>query len=324
MFFGFSLPFGRWFGVPIRLSFWLLLTYVFLFIDATRGVGLPDILFSAAALTAMLICHEFGHRICAMQVGGAYNEFLLWPFGGMNHPTAPPNPAARLLAHGGGILANLAIAALCVAGVAILGSRVEFSFWSMNPLAAFFSGTPVAADVLHSAVLALQILFVVNMQLAMVNLLPFYWFDGGYLLEALLSPVAGAYGATNITCIVGMVVAVPLFLFCLMGKSLLGMAVCALLFAGSFNKRRELKAAGPAGMGSGFDYAAAAFATADEPVRRKRRWSGKSAVKKAAQARRDQEQIDAILAKVHAKGMQSLNWMEKRALRKATERQRNR
>jgi hypothetical protein len=40
------------------------------------------------------------------------------------------------------------------------------------------------------------------------------------------------------------------------------------------------------------------------------------------QAETEQAKIDAILAKVSAQGMNSLNWFEKRALRKATERQR--
>jgi hypothetical protein len=38
----------------------------------------------------------------------------------------------------------------------------------------------------------------------------------------------------------------------------------------------------------------------------------------------ERDRIDAILAKVSAQGMHSLTWGEKRALRKATERQRKR
>ena len=50
----------------------------------------------------------------------------------------------------------------------------------------------------------------------------------------------------------------------------------------------------------------------------------KRALKVARDERRTQEKIDAILAKVHAKGMNSLTWFERRALRLATERQRGR
>lgn len=43
-----------------------------------------------------------------------------------------------------------------------------------------------------------------------------------------------------------------------------------------------------------------------------------------AEAERDRQKVDRILAKVHAKGIHSLNWFEKRALRKATEREQTR
>ena len=41
-----------------------------------------------------------------------------------------------------------------------------------------------------------------------------------------------------------------------------------------------------------------------------------------AAEKHEQEQIDRILQKVHDRGMNSLTWMEKRTLRRATERQR--
>jgi len=46
------------------------------------------------------------------------------------------------------------------------------------------------------------------------------------------------------------------------------------------------------------------------------------AARKARQEQKEQAKIDAILAKVHDKGLHSLSWWEKRTLRKATERQR--
>jgi hypothetical protein len=49
-----------------------------------------------------------------------------------------------------------------------------------------------------------------------------------------------------------------------------------------------------------------------------------AAKKRAAAEQHEQAQIDAILAKVKEKGLHSLSWWEKRALKKATERQRQR
>jgi hypothetical protein len=54
------------------------------------------------------------------------------------------------------------------------------------------------------------------------------------------------------------------------------------------------------------------------------KWRARRQQKQQALERAEQQQIDAILAKVSAKGMNSLTWLEKRTLRRATERQRQR
>ncbi len=118
-----------------------------------------------------------------------------------------------------------------------------------------------------------------------------------------------------------MIVAGPMCLYSLYTVNVMGMIYWALLFASSYSKRREL--AGGA-LEESYAFSAAAYESAQPTsARRKSRWASRSAVKKAAAARREQENIDSILEKVHAHGMQSLNWMERRALCKATERQRS-
>jgi hypothetical protein len=53
-------------------------------------------------------------------------------------------------------------------------------------------------------------------------------------------------------------------------------------------------------------------------------WFAARREKLARQEAAERVRIDAILSKVSAHGMHSLNWFEKRALRKATEHQRQR
>jgi hypothetical protein len=62
----------------------------------------------------------------------------------------------------------------------------------------------------------------------------------------------------------------------------------------------------------------------DPPRKRLSKRSIRQAQKRAAAEQAEQAKIDAILEKVSAQGMQSLTWWEKRTLRKATERQRQR
>ncbi len=65
LFFGFTVPFGRWFGVPVRLNFFLLLVLA-LMLFGDMHAGEPLLFFvQAGLLIAFLILHDFGHRICA-------------------------------------------------------------------------------------------------------------------------------------------------------------------------------------------------------------------------------------------------------------------
>jgi len=321
LFFGFSLPFGRWFGVPVRLSFWLLLTLLFMVIDILRGANAGMVVIEAALLIAMLLVHDFSHRLFAQRVGGSLDEFLLWPAGGLIHPTAPPAPLPTFIAHAGGIIGNFFVGALCAIGlIALHAGRLLQDPAMYNPLATQFGmlrslSNPFAFPMTFLLWTVLQI----NIGLILVNLLPFYWFDGGYLLESILWPWLNRFRAINVTCIAGMCIAAPMLLFSLYGMNLFGMVYWALLFASSFSKRRELKAGGE----ESFAYSAAAYES-DRPTwaRRKSARTARGAARAMATARREQEKIDAILAKVHASGMQSLTWSERRTLSKATERQR--
>ena len=324
MFFAFSLPFGRWFGIPVRLSIWLLISLVFmLFSDMHAGTPTLFVV-QAPLLIGFLLAHDFAHRIFAERVGGSLDEFLLWPAGGMIHPTAPPAPWPTFFAHVGGIVANLLLGAACVAGIYAVSSHSPFSSVSWDPMSGQFGEIPMTAHpygafTLYVLILALQF----NLGIILVNLLPFYWYDGGFLLESILWPWLERAEAINVTCIIGMCIAGPMFLVSIYFINPFGMIYWALLFASSYNKRRTEAAYG-AGQES-YAFSAAAYeSTRRSSGGRKARWASRSAVKKAAAARKEQENIDAILEKVHAQGMQSLNWMERRALRKATERQRER
>jgi hypothetical protein len=102
-----------------------------------------------------------------------------------------------------------------------------------------------------------------------------------------------------------------------------------------FQMRAMMKAEGPWGFTDEDtpDYSASLYMK--EPRTRKRggggggtsllaRWSNVKARRQKKQVESEQARIDAILAKVSAHGMNSLNWFEKRALHNATERQRKR
>jgi hypothetical protein len=308
---GFSVPFGTWFGVRVRLHFWLILTFVFALADMIRGMFLLVVI-GMAILTMALLFHDFLHKFFAQWLGGRHDEFMLWPAGGLIFPTIAPGPWPMFVAYVGPLAVHAAIGVGCALA---LGIRLP-----LNPLAGLgMQVIPPGGLNFREVLIAFGL---DNWLLLLVNLLPYYWFDGGCLLQSLIWPMAGAYQAINITCIVGMVLAVPMFFLSLMGQSFLGMVLWVLLFSASYTRRRQLQASGTGELEDAIAWSAQDTGRAGA---RGRKWMqpgfAKKVAKRNAQARREREKIDQILAKVSQKGMHSLNWLERRALRKATERQ---
>jgi hypothetical protein len=300
-----SVPFGSWFGVRVRLHFWLLLTILFLLADLFNRAPIPVVGIQIILLLTALLVHDFGHRIFAQSVGGELNEFMLWPMGGMIFPTVPPGAFTMFVGHIGGIVANLVLAA----GSIIL-LRVRENAWfipSLNPLSildgSMFSGMYFSHDLLTVALVSFA---AINSALVLGNFLPYFWFDGGYLLQSILWPFLGGVAALNVTCIIGMVLAVPMFALSLANRNILGLVFWAFLFASSYTARTTMQVADAPESATGW---------------RSRRWA-KSSNRALTKRRREEQKIDAILAKVSAKGMHSLTWWEKRTLRSGSKKMR--
>lgn len=317
---GFSVPFGTWFGARVRLHFWLLLSFLFNYVNGMRTGDFYWATVICILTLVALMCHEFGHRAFARWVDGDHDEFLLWPAGGMIPVNVPPTAKATFIGHVGGIIVNLALYAVSIGAIFAVTRMATAIPW--NPLLMLMGKVGTGAGIHSDPTAYLETFALINLGIVFMNLLPYYWFDGGYLLQAILWPFLNLYRAINITCIVGMVLAVPMFVLSLAGPSLFGMIFWALLFASSYSKRQQLKAAGT---GEFEDSIAWSASTREEsPHKKIRKGKGwfKRAAKRARREQQEQAQIDAILAKVHDKGLHALTWGEKRALRKATERQR--
>ncbi|HTV47214.1 MAG TPA: site-2 protease family protein [Phycisphaerae bacterium] len=321
-----SLALCRLGEIEIRLHFWLLLTFLFIIMTAVRtGAWTLTGLALSAYLIALLL-HEFGHFIFARLVGGSHHDFVIWPFGNMVPPSHPPAPWAAFLANAGGIIANIFAGFLSGLVLFLLHNR-DLPLL-INPLVILWNPSMFISLQMHHtidyAVALLLMFYLINLSLFLVNLFPFFWFDGANLLHAILWPFAGRYRALNITCWVGMIVAVPLILLAVYTINFFSLVFFVLLFFSSFSRRRELLADGPAAMEDFSSFSAGDY---DSPHTKKKKAAGgwmKWAARKAKKERVDQEKIDRILDKVHEKGLHSLTWLEKRTLRKATQRQKER
>jgi Zn-dependent protease len=310
----FSVPFGNWLGVRVRLHFWLLLSFLFIVARLFTGGSLLVVALDMALMTAALLLHDFGHRAFAGWVGGELNEFMLWPVGGMIFPTVPPSPWPTFVGYVGGITVNLFLA-IGSYGAIYLMTGLYPDLPVRDPLMSLGGFLPkTSAPPGELLFVCLYNFFYLNWGLVIGNLLPYFWFDGGFLWRSILHPFAGARAALNITCICGMILAVPMFALSLVSQNLLGLIMWALLFSSAYTARTQ--------MASESEEYAVSYGGGSGVIGRIKsgRWPAKSMARAQAKRRRDEQKIDAILAKVSAHGMHSLTWWEKRTLKKGSQR----
>jgi stage IV sporulation protein FB len=326
-----SVPLGTWFGIRVRIHSTLLIWFAFDLIMAYTkyGYGLERTLTRIIVLFSIILLHEFGHCIGARMVGGDADEILLWPLGGLAYAHPPHRPWPTFFTVAAGPLVNVIIC-LITGGALIAMGHFDVSW--LNPFIAF-GGTmfisPTTYELLHPQFLVgwLFWFFTTSSALFFFNLLPIFPLDGGQMFQSILWKPLGYYRSMMIACTVGMVGAAIGFI---LGILSMGWSVLVFLSIAGFitcYQRRlitKMHAASGDDVSDQYDLSAA-WEHPDHPQRKKlkKRWIYK-ARKKAREEQAEQARIDTILAKVKDKGLHSLTWWEKRALKKATERQRER
>jgi Zn-dependent protease len=315
-----SVPLFTAFGIRVRMHATLLVLIVLLLATSglQGGMGIANAMTFSVLLFGIILLHEFGHCFAARSVGGEANEILMWLLGGLAFADAPRRPWPQFVVAVGGPLVNVAICAITAGAI-----------WLINLHDPRFHWNPLSLGGVGMASFYLRWTFSISMGLLIFNLLPIYPLDGGRILQAILWVKLRYYRATLVTYVVGMVGSVLLAMYGLTifrsGYGLLIILIAASCFMLCYQSRAQLKADGPwAYEDDGIDYSAASWQP-ESPSRKHKKLSRRAKRRLRKQAEREeseQSRIDMILAKVSAKGMQSLTWSERRALRKATERQR--
>ncbi len=310
-----SAPLFTVFGIRVRAhaSLIVLIVLVLLF-GLGQGFSWEARVQSMSMLFLVVLLHEFGHCFAARWVGGEANEIQMHPLGGLALAQPPHRPLPTFITVAAGPAVNVLICILCGLVLWALGGWTPWPF-VFQPLKSFHSWI----DVWKWALWIYQI----SWALLLFNLLPIYPLDGGQMLQSALWPKFGYYRSMNFSCITGMVGAVILGAVGLATLGLFLVAIAIMGFIHCLQMRRALLAAGPEEFADSTDYSAA-YETDSKPRRRRHRRAARRAIKLARAERQERERIDQILAKVSAHGMHSLSWLERRALRKATEHQRER
>ncbi len=261
------------------------------------------------SLWLLVLLHEYGHCFAARRVGGAADEIVLWPLGGLAMCEVPDHWKDHLIVALAGPAVNVAL--LPVFALAIVLATGDAGLILFNPLQPQLSmASPSLAGGWVMGKMILVAAHQMNLYLLAFNMLvAMFPMDAGRVLHAVLWKKRDRYEAMAIAARVGLVFAVLLIAGGLIANNV------TLAFIGLFGGLlcwQELRV-----MRFEADPIAASASmrdlASDDDLPSKRE------LKEQAKRESLEAEMDRILAKISDEGMSSLNSKERKTLAKASE-----
>lgn len=191
---------GRLVGIDlyVHATFLLLVAWVVLREYRYGAAAIASSLVYIVALFAIVVMHELGHALTARRYGIATRDIVLLPIGGVARlERMPRDPRQELLVALAGPAVNVAIAIVLYGLLRLTGAAPAADLYTV--------------DLLSSTRAFVYQLVLVNIMLAVFNLLPAFPMDGGRVLRALLAMRMRSYArATTIAAWVGRTFAVAI------------------------------------------------------------------------------------------------------------------
>ena len=204
-----AIEIGRIKGITISLHWTFLLFFGWIvLLNLLAGFHAAQIFWSILLLVSVFACilaHELGHALVAKYFGIQARGIILLPIGGVaNIHILPKKPRQELLITIAGPLVNLAIAV--------------FLMLFLHPYRAYWDD-PENIGVANRGNFIFQ-LQVINLALAIFNLIPAFPMDGGRILRALLALKMNIIKATHIAGITGRIIAYGFIVWGIVGINL--------------------------------------------------------------------------------------------------------
>ncbi|MCS6818772.1 MAG: site-2 protease family protein [Chitinophagales bacterium] len=191
------LSFGKIMGIKVDIhwTFALLILYI-IYRNASEGQDIVHIGWSVLFVLGIFVCvtlHEFGHALTARKFGIHTKDITLYPIGGVARlERMPEKPIQELWVALAGPAVNVVI-------------MLALSPFIFNEE---FASSASRGNILINQDTYLPMMGIVNVWLALFNLIPAFPMDGGRVLRALLSMKINRVRATQIAATIGKIVAV--------------------------------------------------------------------------------------------------------------------
>ena len=223
---------GRAFGIDLKVhwSFFLLPAILGVIVyQSTQSVLNTAI--SIGIVVALFVCvllHELGHSVVAQRLGVEVQDITMLPIGGLARMKAiPEKPSDEVKIAVAGPLVNVVLAPIFFGAALILG--VDLTSFS-NPL---FGDVNSVGEVMFY-------LGLLNVVLAVFNMIPAFPMDGGRVLRGILSSRFGAVRATDISSTVGQMFAVAAFILGLFYNPVLAL-IAVFIFLGASGESQMVR-----------------------------------------------------------------------------------
>jgi Zn-dependent protease/CBS domain-containing protein len=219
-----SFKIGSIFGIPVKVHLTFLLLLVLIYFAGASIVGrggLSGVIF-VVLIFASVIFHELSHCLVARHFGISVLDITLLPIGGVSRMPAPvSDPTQEMLISAAGPISSLVLAVLLWFAAMFLGYSVSLAdFWVRGSL--------------------LAQLAVVNLVLAVFNIIPAFPMDGGRILRGLLGLYLAPFTATRIAVGVGQAFAILLFFLGFYQGNLFMILIALFVYLGAEAEERHM------------------------------------------------------------------------------------
>jgi len=320
-----SFRIGRLFDITIRVHVLYIIWMMFRFFQAGNDWHFEAMFMGM--LFGIILVHEFGHCMGARSVGGDAENILMWPLGGLAFAHAPMTPWAQFVTVACGPLVNVVFC--LVSGLVLVGATGTIGVLGLSPFASV--NYSLLSMYPHEWLWYVAIFYSVNYFLLALNLLPIYPLDGGQLFQCIIWPFVGLQRATLYACQLGIAGCIlfgvwgltggaPMLIFIAMfGGFTCWQRLQALKYGMVVDERVAMYNYRPNRTGQSIWQRLFRFKR--RPPRRPtptRNPNPGGWEQRQNEQSRIEGQLDEILKKVHEHGIQSLSYVERQTLERAT------